>query len=167
MIEELIPWVIYIGLPKLNNTHVPCHLRALPSYQGALASTTATAAKKSLLKWIRVFSNFVAFIPIHWNCEMWANFLGVDFLGTGLTLRKKKGNSAPLVYVLHKSWNYRHFHVLVVQWRQRNVQKVWCTSKVVVLPSPSSLLKLPIISPTATLRAESLRFSESSWRKKL
>ena len=50
MIQELIPWVIYIGLPKLNNTHVPCHLRPLPSYQGALASTTATAAKKSLLK---------------------------------------------------------------------------------------------------------------------
>ena len=105
MIEELIPWVMYIGLPKLNNTHVPCHLRPLPSYQGALASTTATAAKKSLLKWIRVFSNFVAFIPIHWNCEMWANFLGVDFLGTGLKLRKRKENSASLVYVLHKSWN--------------------------------------------------------------
>ena len=47
----------------------------------------------------------------------------------------------------------RHFHVLVVQWRQRNVQKAWCTCKIVVLgikpiasltsslPSPSSDLK--------------------------
>ena len=28
----------------------------------------------------------------------------------------------------------RHFHVVVVQWRQRNLQNAWCTSKVVVLP---------------------------------
>ena len=26
-----------------------------------------------------------------------------------------------------------HFHVAVVQWRQRNVQKAWCTCKVVIL----------------------------------
>ena len=49
----------------------------------------------------------------------------------------------------------RHFHIVVVQRRQRNVQKAWCTCKVVVLrnkgiaffpsslPSLSSLLKLP------------------------
>ena len=50
----------------------------------------------------------------------------------------------------------RHFHVVVVQKRKRNVQKVSCTCKVVVspmtpiafmkfsLPSPSSDLKVPI-----------------------
>ena len=40
----------------------------------------------------------------------------------------------------------RHFHVVVLQWRQRNVQRVWCTCKVSVLPlpllSPSCLFKL-------------------------
>ena len=35
-----------------------------------LASTTATAGKTSLLKWISVFSNFVAFILICWKCLM-------------------------------------------------------------------------------------------------
>ena len=74
-------------------------------HKGALASTTATAERTSLLKWIRGFSIFVAFIPIHWKSEMWANFTRVDFLGTGLKLRKRKENSSSLVYALHKSWN--------------------------------------------------------------
>ena len=55
-----------------------------------LASPTTRAVKTSILKWIRVFSNFVAFIPICWNCQMWANFPGVDFLGTALKFRKRK-----------------------------------------------------------------------------
>ena len=37
-----------------------------------------------------------------------------------------------LVYVLHKR-EIRHFHALVVQKRERNVKKVWCTCEVVVL----------------------------------
>ena len=50
----------------------------------------------------------------------------------------------------------RHFHVVVVQWRQRNVQKNWYTCKVVgllksaafftlSLPSSSSDLKVPVM----------------------
>ena len=56
----------------------------------------------------------------------------------------------------------RHFHVVVVQRRQRNVQKsvLFCQSKPIVvffffafsLPSPSSLLKLPNVYPPATLK---------------
>jgi len=50
--------------------------------QRALASMTATAAKTSLLERIRVFSNFVASIPIRWKClQVKANFPRVDFLG--------------------------------------------------------------------------------------
>ena len=45
----------------------------------------------------------------------------------------------------------RHFHVVLVQWRQRNVQKAWCTCRVFVLlfslASSSSFLKLPINRP--------------------
>ena len=35
--------------------------------------------------------------------------------------RKRNKNSLSLVYVPHKAW-MRHFHVVVVQWRRRNVQ---------------------------------------------
>ena len=33
----------------------------------------------------------------------WANFPGVDFLGTTLKFRKRKKNSSSLVYVLHET----------------------------------------------------------------
>ena len=47
-------------------------------------------------------------------------------------LRKSNKISSLLVYVLHKR-EIRHFHALVVQKRERNVKKVWCTCEVVVL----------------------------------
>ena len=47
-------------------------------------------------------------------------------------LRKRNKISSLLVYVLHKR-EIRHFHALVVQKRERNVKKVWCTCEVVVL----------------------------------
>ena len=40
------------------------------------------------------------------------DFSGVDFLGTAFKFRRTKRNYA-----------VRHFDVVVVQWRQRNVQK--------------------------------------------
>ena len=51
----------------------------------------------------RFFSNFSAFIPIRLKSQKWANFTGVDFLGTALKFRKRKKTSSPLVYVLHKT----------------------------------------------------------------
>ena len=45
---------------------------------------------------------------------MWANFLGVDFLATGLKLRKRKETSSSLVYVPINR-EMRHFQVVVVQ----------------------------------------------------
>ena len=61
------------------------------------------------------------------------------------------------------------FHVVVVQWRQRNVQIACSTGKVVVflskpitfllflLPSPSSLLTLSITSPDRANCRQSMR----------
>ena len=64
----------------------------------------------------------------------------------------KEKESPCLVFTSSTQREIRHFHVVVVQWRQRNVQKKWCTCKIVVLPNlklllflPFSLLKLPIV----------------------
>ena len=47
-----------------------CRYQGGGYHRGLLASTTATAAKMSLLKWIGVFSNFVAFILVRWKYLM-------------------------------------------------------------------------------------------------
>ena len=67
-------------------------------------------------------SNFVAFIPIRWKCLMWANFPEVDFLGTALKFKKRKKIRRRL-FTSPIEREIRYFHVVVVQWRQRNVQK--------------------------------------------
>ena len=41
-----------------------------------------------------------------------------------------------LRYTSSTKREFRHFHVVVLQWRQRNVQRAWCTCKVAVLPFP-------------------------------
>ena len=53
---------------------------------------------------------------------MWASFPGVDFLRAGLKFKKRKENSSSLV-TFSITREIRHFHVVVVKWRQRNVQK--------------------------------------------
>ena len=40
-------------------------------------------------KWICIFSNFGAIVSFRWECRMWVNFPGVDFLE--MVLRKKLG----------------------------------------------------------------------------
>ena len=75
-------------------------------------------------KLCRVYSNSLKMWNVKFT-EMWNvkwNFLGVDFLGTGLKLRKRKENSSSLV-TFSINREIRHFHVVAVQWRQRNVQK--------------------------------------------
>ena len=42
----------------------------------------------------------------------------------------------------------RHFHIVVVQRRQRNVQKAWCTCKVVVLPESKPFAFFPSSLPS-------------------
>ena len=47
----------------------------------------------------------------------------------------------------------RHFDVVVVQKRKRNVQKVSCTCKVVVLLiKPIAFMKFPLPSPSSDLK---------------
>ena len=36
------------------------------------------------------------------------------------------------MFTLSIKWEIRQFHVVIVQWRQRNLQKAWCTCIVVV-----------------------------------
>ena len=92
----VIPWTTCV----VNTFYPTLYIRSLRagsyypsfSYKGALASTTATAAKTSVLKWIPVFS-------------IQANFPGVDFLRNSLKFRERKRDSSSLVYVLHKTCN--------------------------------------------------------------
>ena len=83
---------------------------------------TATASKTSLKKWICAASNFIALIPSRLILRMLANFLEADSKGLHQSSAKEK-ESCCFVFPSLTSREIRHFHVLVVQWRQRNVQK--------------------------------------------
>ena len=97
-------------------------------------------------------------------------FLNFIPCGTALKFRKRKKNSLSLLYVLHKL-KIRYFHVVVVQWRQRNERKIvlhlqsccfaqqtFCFFLVTSsLPSPSSLIKLPLKADTSQRRADGRR----------
>ena len=54
---------------------------------GSVSIDDGDGSEKVTFKMNSRFFNFVAFIPVHCKCEMWANFLGVDLLATGLKLR--------------------------------------------------------------------------------
>ena len=111
----------------------------------------------SLKRISRFFQTFSAFIPIRLKCQKWANFPGVDFLGTALNFRKRKKNSSSLVCVLHKTWNYAFSRRSRSETAEKCTRKVWCMCKFVVflnksiafltfsLPSPWSLLKLSVV----------------------
>ena len=121
-----------------------------------LAPKTATATKP-LKRNSRFFQTFSAFVPIRWKCQKWANFPGADFLGTTLNLRKRKKNLSSLVCVRHETWNYAFSRRSRAETAEKCTRKVWCTCKFVVLPnkpiafltfslpSPWSLLKLPVV----------------------
>ena len=70
---------------------------------------------------------------------MLANFSGVEFQKTISKFRKRKRKSLSCVHVFEKR-EFRHFLVVVMQRRQRNVQKAWCTCKVVVFANINLLL---------------------------
>ena len=120
-------------------------------------TTTLTATKISLEKRMRVFLNSIVIISTRLLCQMQANSSRAEFLTTISKFRKKKKILSSLVYVLYKTWKIRIFHVVVLQWRQRNVQDrvmhvqsccfTYSTFLTVSLSSPSwNLLKLPFIS---------------------
>ena len=80
------------------------------------------AKKTSLKKWIHATSNYVAPIPSSLILWMLANFLEADSKGLYQSSAKGK-KSCSLVFPSSTNREIGQFHVLVVQWRQRNVQK--------------------------------------------
>ena len=83
---------------------------------------TATATKTSLKKWICAASNFIALIPSRLIVWMLAIFFEADSKGLYQSSAKEK-ESCCLVFQSSTNREIRHFHVLVLQWRQRNEQK--------------------------------------------
>ena len=83
-------------------------------------STTATATKTSLKKWFRADSNLIALIFPPWYSSsnvskfLWSRILDWLYLSSG----KKKA-----FFTSSTKRENRHFHVVIVCWRQRNVQK--------------------------------------------
>ena len=69
-------------------------------------------------KWIRATSNFIVLIPTRSIRQMLANFAVEDCIKA--QEKKKKSMSS---FTSAKKREIRHFHVVVVQRQQRNVQK--------------------------------------------
>ena len=128
----------------------------------------------------RVASNFIAHISSQWIRQILANFFGIEL--TELRLYQSSGKEKERCFVFSSSTKreFRHFHVVVVQRRQRNVQKEWCTCKVVIcqskpvgclpfsLPSPSSRnYILDSLIPHLSLKNVSLSGGASTYREKL
>ena len=101
------------------------HKSSVVYYYGAYAATTATATKTSLKTWISAASNFIALIPSHLKllCQVLAIVLKcMNSKGLYQSSGKEKG-SCCLVFPSSTKREFRHFHVVVVQRKWRNVQK--------------------------------------------
>ena len=78
------------------------------------------------------------------------NFSGDELLGTTPKFRRQSYDTRRRLFTSSISRRIRHFQVVVVQERQRNLetyQKVSCTSKIVVLlnkPIPFFAISLPL-----------------------
>ena len=67
--------------------------------------------------------------------------------------KENSGKFRPCLFTSCVKRKTKHFHVAVVQWRQRNVQKAWCTCKVVVLLNkPIAFFMLTLPSPSSDLK---------------
>ena len=89
--------------------------------QKRMLTTTATATKTSLKKWIRAASNFIALIPYRLIRQFWPIFLELN--SKRLYQSSGKEKESCLVFPSSTRREIGHFHVVVVQPRQRNVQK--------------------------------------------
>ena len=78
--------------------------------------------KISLKKWICAASNFITLILFCLIRQMLAIFLELNSKGPYRSSGKEK-ESCCLVFQSLTKREIRHFHVVVVQWQQRNVQK--------------------------------------------
>ena len=99
------------------------------------------------------FLNFVVFIPIRWKCQLSVNFPGIEFLGTSLKFRWERKICRRL-FTSSIEHEIRHFHIQVVQWWQRNVQKksdthenlLFCQSKPIAFWGSCCHRRLPCYS---------------------
>ena len=80
-----------------------------------------TATKTSHEKWSHIFSVSIMIIPTRLLCQMQTNSSGAKFLSTISKLIKRK-KIMSLMFTFFTKREIRHFHVVVVQWRLRNVQ---------------------------------------------
>ena len=103
-------WIIRDKINKRNKR------RNQDFFRGTLNSPISV----SLLKRIRVFSNFLAFIPTCSKRQMWINFTGVESLGTALKLEQSKKNSPSCVYFhgLQTTWHFKKFHLITLDFLQ-------------------------------------------------
>ena len=74
------------------------------------------------IKWSHAASNFIVLIPSRSIGQMLAVFSGVEFWRLYWSSGKEK-ESYCLVFTSCTKCKIRHFHIVVVQWRQRNVEK--------------------------------------------
>ena len=82
--------------------------------------TATTGTKTSLIKWIHAVSKFIALIFHVQVVKWWWIFLELN--SKGLYFKFEKENRC-LVFTSSIKREFRPFHVVVVQWWQRNVQK--------------------------------------------
>jgi len=69
-----------------------------PGLIGSFSIDDGESSRNATFKMNSRFLIFVASIPIHRKCQMWANFPGVNYLETALKFRNGKKNSSSLVY---------------------------------------------------------------------
>ena len=83
---------------------------------------TATATKTSLKKWIRTSSNFYLTYSDSFIVKCWQIFLELNFKRLYQSSGKEREGRC-IVFTCLTQREIRHFHVVVVQRRQRNLQK--------------------------------------------
>ena len=83
---------------------------------------TATATKTSRKKWIRTSSNFYLTYSDSFIVKCWQIFLELNFKRLYQSSGKEREGRC-IVFTCLTQREIRHFHVVVVQRRQRNLQK--------------------------------------------
>ena len=111
------------------------------------------AMKTSLKKWIYLASNFIALIPSCLIHQMLANFLESNSKGLYESSRQQK-QSSYLVFPSSTKREIMHFHIVVAQSCCFAIFEPVAFLPL-LLPSSSSLLKLPIIIKGALSRLSS------------
>lgn len=97
-----------------------------------MANGRGNVAWKVTLHFFNLYHHYSISLTSSNTSKFWSS--GAEFLSTISKFRKRKKSLSLLVYTSSTKCGNRHFHMVVVQWWQRNVQKMWCMCKVVVLP---------------------------------